>query len=445
MISSTRIEVNFDGLVGPTHNYAGLSFGNLASKNNSGQRSNPKAAALQGLEKMRSLLQMGLSQGIFPPHERPFLPALRRIGFTGNDREVLRSAWVHDRNLVGMVSSASNMWTANAATVSPSNDTADARVHLTPANLVAMPHRSLEPQTTTRVLRRVFKDPQIFVIHDALPATDLFGDEGAANHNRLAAAHGAEGLEVFVYGRVGLDRQGGRMRFPGRQTLEASEAVARLHGVKHALFVEQSPAAIDAGAFHNDVVCVTNGPVVLCHPLAFTDNASVQDGIRRAADPLGFEPVFLMADQMPIEDAIKSYLFNSQLVTRPDGGMSLIAPSDAEAVPSARDFVQWCIVGDNPISEVFYRDIRESMRNGGGPACLRLRVALTAEEFASVHDGAIMSTDKIRQLENWVNAHYRDRLDPDDLGDPELMTQSQTALDELTQLLDLGSIYEFQT
>ena len=24
-------EVNFDGLVGPTHNYAGLSYGNVAS------------------------------------------------------------------------------------------------------------------------------------------------------------------------------------------------------------------------------------------------------------------------------------------------------------------------------------------------------------------------------------------------------------------------------
>ncbi len=445
MTSSSRNEVNFDGLVGPTHNYAGLSFGNLASKNNSGRRSNPRAAALQGLEKMRSLLQMGLHQGVLPPHERPFLPALRRIGFTGNDREVLSSAWAHDRKLVGTVSSASNMWTANAATVSPSNDTVDARVHLTPANLVAMPHRSLEPQTTTRVLRRVFKDPGKFVVHQALPATDLFGDEGAANHNRLAADHGAEGLEIFVYGRVGLDRQVERMRFPGRQTLEASEAVARLHGVEHALFVEQSRAAIDAGAFHNDVVCVTNGPVVFCHPLAFSDHTLVHERVRRAGDRLGFEPVFLIADLMPIEDAIKSYLFNSQLVTRPDGGMSLIAPSDAEAVPSARDFVQGCIAGGNPISEVIYRDIRESMRNGGGPACLRLRVALSPEELASVHDGVMMSPDKIRRLEEWVNLHYRDRLDPDDLGDPELMTQAQTALDELTQLLDLGSIYEFQT
>ncbi|ESQ74274.1 N-succinylarginine dihydrolase [Asticcacaulis sp. AC402] len=439
-------EMNFDGLIGPTHNYAGLSFGNMASRLNAGERANPRAAALQGLAKMRCLMEMGLVQGVLPPHERPFLPALRRIGFSGSDREVLKTAWVTDHALVANVSSASNMWTANAATVSPSGNTRDGRVHLTPANLVAMPHRSLESEFTTRVLRRVFKDEACFCVHEALPACDLFGDEGAANHNLMGARHGTGSLEVFVYGRVGLQRHANRTRFPGRQTLEASQAVARLHGTRHAVFVEQNPLAIDAGAFHNDVVCVTNERLMLFHEQAFDDVASTKDVIRRAAETSGFEPIFVMASaaQMPIGDAIRSYLFNSQLITRPDGKMSLIVPSDAEDVDSAREFAAACVAGENPIDEVVYRDIRESMRNGGGPACLRLRVQLTAEEMRGVHSGVVMTPETLTQLEAWVRSHYRDRLDPDDLGDPNLMTESRTALDELTRILGLGALYDFQ-
>ena len=41
-------EINFDGLVGPSHNYAGLSIGNLASTRNAGQLSQPRRAALEG-------------------------------------------------------------------------------------------------------------------------------------------------------------------------------------------------------------------------------------------------------------------------------------------------------------------------------------------------------------------------------------------------------------
>ncbi len=435
------VELNIDGLVGPTHNYAGLSFGNIASSGNKGAVSSPKAAALQGLQKMRILVNMGLPQAVMPPHARPLTHYLRALGFSGTDSTVHESAWRVNPALVANLMSASPMWTANAATVSPSIDTGDGQVHLTTANLVAMPHRSLEAPKTERLLRAILPEASI---HAALPSNTVFGDEGAANHNRMAKSHGQKGLEIFVYGREAL-RDSQQTKFPGRQTLEASKAVARLHKLDEGatLYLRQSAKAIDAGAFHNDVVCVTNGTVMFFHKDAFDDITAMQDAVKAKAEPLGFEPEFLVAD-IPLQDAIKSYLFNSQLLTLPNGKMGLILPKNAEDTPTAKAFIDHCIAGNNPIAEAHYLDLKQSMQNGGGPACLRLRVQLTEDELSRVHQPMLMNETKIQTLESWVNKHYRDVLSREDLGDPLLMTECRAALDELTQLLSLGSIYDFQ-
>src|SRR5579871_2761022 len=146
-------EHQFDGLVGPTHNYGGLSAGNVASTEHEGQVSNPRAAARQGLAKMRFVHDLGVAQAVLPPHDRPSLASLRRLGFRGSDEEVIARAAEGDGLLLRQCSSASAMWTANAATVAPSSDTADGRVHFVPANLQQMFHRSIETPTTTRILR----------------------------------------------------------------------------------------------------------------------------------------------------------------------------------------------------------------------------------------------------------------------------------------------------
>ena len=165
------VEINFDGIVGPSHNYAGLSLGNLASARHLGHVSYPRAAALQGLEKMRGNLALGLAQGFFVPLPRPDTGFLTAVGLAGeagdSDPRVRAMAW-----------SASSMWTANAATVSPAPDTTDGRCHLTPANLVTMPHRSIEWPDTQRQLRLAFADPSHFAVHGPVPP--CFGDEGAA-------------------------------------------------------------------------------------------------------------------------------------------------------------------------------------------------------------------------------------------------------------------------
>lgn len=443
----TATEINFDGLVGPTHNYGGLAHGNLASAGNEGKVSNPREAALQGLSKMRSLLRMGLVQGVLPPQERPHVPSLRKMGFTGTDAEVVATAARANPLLLANVSSASCMWTANAATVSPSADTGDGKVHFTPANLSSHFHRSLEAETTTRVLRAIFADQKHFTVHAAVPF-HTFGDEGAANHCRLARSHGERGLEVFVYGKSAFakDGQGG---FSGRQAMEASHIVATRHQLwtgGGALLAQQSKTAIDAGAFHNDVVAVSNGPALMFHANAFEQRDAFLDSLKRACATKGFDPILLEAseDELTLPEAVKSYLFNSQILTLPSGAMALVLPHEVEETPRAKAFVDRVLATNGPVREAHYFDLRQSMRNGGGPACLRLRVVLTDDERAALGNRGLVDEARIDALEAIVRRHYRDRLAPADLADPLLLDEGRAALDAIGYVLNLGSVHDFQ-
>ena len=442
--SGTAIEVNFDGLVGPTHNYAGLSWGNIASESNKGGVSHPKRAVIQGLAKMRALMELGLTQGFLPPHERPHLPTLRALGFTGPDRAVYERAAKEAPALLYNTLSASPMWTANAATVSPGADTKDHRVHFSPANLISMFHRSIEAEMTAKQLELIFADPAHFAHHPALPGAPAFGDEGAANHGRMGARHGDSALELFVYGKTASQEE--TKRFPARQTRLASEAIARRHklSAEQVVFARQAPEAIDAGAFHNDVVSVTNGPALFYHEQAFADKTTLLDEIRHKAQ--GFEPIFIEvpADAVTLEEAVATYLFNSQLITLPSGGMLLVLPGEVQENDRVRGYAESLVAGNGPIEKLAFFDLRESMRNGGGPACLRLRVVLTPEERAATHQSFILTPERLDQLEAWADRTYSDELRMEDLRDPELMTQSFRALDELTGLLGIGAFYSFQ-
>lgn len=447
-------EVNFDGLVGPTHNYAGLSRGNVASLRHGGGVSHPRAAALQGLAKMKALADLGLPQAVLPPHERPALAPLRALGFGGTDAAVLAAAARHAPTLLAACSSASAMWVANAATVAPSADTADGRVHLTPANLGAKLHRALEPAQTARTLRAIFHDPARFVVHDPVPGGQALGDEGAANHTRLAPTHGAAGLHLFVYGHqvFGAPRRpAGPQRFPSRQAREASAAVARNHLLADAavVFARQNPAAIDAGVFHHDVIGVGHEHVLLYHEHAFAQPRLVLAELRRRYAQLhpGRElcAIRVPAAAVPLRDAVRSYLFNSQLVTLAPGHLALLAPTECAEHPRVRAWVAAHLAaGRTPLREVRHFDLRQSMRNGGGPACLRLRVVLTAAERAALPPGVWINDATYAPLVAWVRRHYRERLTPRDLADPQLLEESRRALDELTRLLGLGALYPCQ-
>jgi succinylarginine dihydrolase len=440
-------EFNFDGIVGPTHNYAGLSAGNVASVAHGGQPANPRRAALQGLAKMRLVASLGVGQAVLPPHERPRMRTLRELGFRGSDEEVLAGAAAGDGHLLRLCSSAAAMWTANAATCIPSADSADGKLHVVPANLTSMFHRVLEADTTARVLRTIFADEHRFTVHDPLPGGAHFSDEGAANHIRLFAP-GVPAVHLFAWGRAayGSDaRAAAPLRFPARQSREASEALARLGQVdrRRAFFPQQHPRGIDAGAFHTDVVAVGNENVLLLHELAFVDHEALLAALRQLfGDAVA---VYVASEaQLPVAAAVAAYPFNSQVLTLPDGTMTILAPEESREEARARDFLEGVAASGGQVQSVRYLDLRDSMENGGGPACLRQRIVLTPAERAAARARVFWDEALGKELEAWIGRHYRDRVTGDDLRDPLLHRESLAALDELTRILRLGSIYDFQ-
>ncbi len=409
------IEANIDGLIGPTHNYAGLSFGNVASAKHALSVSNPKQAALQGLRKMKFLSDMGIAQMVMPPQPRPDWQALQQLGF--NSLDTVPDSLLHS------FYSASSMWAANAATISPSSDTADGKVHITPANLISKLHRSIEAATTAHYLKQIFPGPH-FVHHPPLPAQASFADEGAANHMRLCSSHAAKGTEIFVYG-------GKSVKYPARQTLVASEAIARLHSLdpQNAVFLCQSPQAIDAGVFHNDVIAMSNERLFIYHEKAY-------EGFHGKLDA-GYIVVKISEKELPIHDAVGTYFFNSQLITLPKGGMVVIAPKECEENTKAKICFDRLITQGH-IKAVHYLDVRESMKNGGGPACLRLRVVLNKNERQAVIPSIWLHENLYDQLCRWIEKNYRDRITPEDLRDPSLAEESQRALNELSDILKIN-------
>ncbi|MDN3652218.1 N-succinylarginine dihydrolase [Thalassotalea ponticola] len=440
-------EANFDGLVGPTHNYAGLSEGNVASKLNANDVSSPKSAALQGLKKMKALHDMGMVQGVFAPQERPDIFSLRRLGFAGSDAQVLEKAYQQAPAVLSACCSASSMWTANAATVSPSADTNDNKVHFTPANLTNKFHRSLEPETTGNILKSVFADDKHFTHHLHLNDNDHFGDEGAANHTRLCSEYGEQGVEIFTFGKYAFNSEMPiPKKYPARQTLEASRAVARLHGLSDdkVVFVQQNPDVIDQGVFHNDVISVGNQNVLFYHEQAFLNSEAFLAEVQQKFGAQDLHFIKVASEQVSVADCVSSYLFNTQIITLANGEMAIIAPMHCRDNPRVKAYLDDLVNQNTPIKQVKYFDVNESMKNGGGPACLRLRVAMNEAELNAVNQHCVMSDALYTRLTDWVNKHYRDTLCFDDLRDPELLVESREALDHLTQILNIGSVYRFQ-
>jgi succinylarginine dihydrolase len=435
-------ELNFDGLVGPTHHHAGLSPGNLASLEHAGLAGNPRAAALEGIAKMRLVARLGVGQAVLPPQPRPDCTALRRLGFAGDDATILAQARKVAPDLLSHVSSASSMWAANAATVAPSSDARDGRVHLVPANLVTMFHRSLEAETTARVFRTIFADERRFAVHAPLPVSETLADEGAANHSRLETSRGR--VHLFAWGRS-PSAAAHPSRHPARQTRKASEAVARLLDLPDdgALFWQQDPVGIDAGAFHTDVVAVANDGFLMLHERAFLDTEALLRGLwERLGDELS---VCLASEkELSLAEAVGRYPFNSEIVTLPGGGAAIIAPRESEASPSARAFLERVVSEPNPVREIHYVDVNNSMNNGGGPACLRLRVRLEPEEEGALGARVLFDDQLDQALVACVTQRYRDRITVDDLADPAFVEECRVALDEITEILGLGSVYDFQ-
>ena len=434
-------EINFDGLIGPTHNYAGLSQGNLASQKHLNQTSNPKAAALQGLNKMRLIMDQGIPQGFFLPHERPHLMTLRAIGFGGTDEEVINQVAKKNPALLKNVYSASSMWSANAATFSPSIDSNDQKIHITPANLNSMFHRSIEHEFTKTQLELMFGG--IAKVHEPIKNISGYGDEGAANHLRVSAQHLMPGFQIFVYGSSAFEVHQGII---ARHAEEISQAVSIQHQLDpdRVLFLKQNEQAIRSGSFHNDIVSLANEEVFIFHQEAFADRVELERVLHQLKDHVkGFHPIEILSKDISLDDLASSYLLNSQLITVKNNEMMMLLP---EEVQNHGNCMKWLeeIKSSSPIKRLEFVDIHQSMMNGGGPACLRFKAVVNSDEFDKINKKFLLSPEKLINLKALVSKHYRDRINPDDLLDIKLMEESYLFLDELTQLLGIGSIYSFQ-
>ncbi len=443
------MEANFDVLTGPSHNFAGLAHGNLAAQANALNASNPKAAALQHLEKIKFISELASWQGVLPPHNRPHFPVLRELGFTGTEMQILEKAAKQAPMILAACYSSSSMWAANAVTVSPSPDTADGKIHLTPANLVSQLHRGIETDCTSKVLRQTFQG-DTFVHHRPLPKCLTTSDEGAANHIRLCAEHDQPGIEIFVYGRtVYAPTSSEPKRYPARQTFEASAAVSRLHFLRDdaTVFLLQNPYAIDAGVFHNDVISVGNERVFLFHEESFADSKAI-DLIKHAFEEYCKCPLVSLkvsSKDLPLKDAVDSYIFNSQLLTTTDGRMALVAPIECKENVRSRQVLEYFrSESRGTISDIYFLDVRESMRNGGGPACLRFRMVLNESEFQHVKPSVWFDMNVYCEAMEVINKYYRDNLELNDLRDPNLLIETRTALDEISQILGYRDLYDFQ-
>jgi succinylarginine dihydrolase len=433
------VEVNFDGLVGPTYNDA-LSAG-VAPSQRGGSITNPRAAALAGLAKIRLTRSLGLVQAVLPPHPRPNLDWLRRIGFGGDDAAALRAASSGDGMWLRLCSNPSSMWAANAGTISPSSDTSDGLVHVLPANLQHMLHRAQEAEMTHAVLSVIFADRGKFVVHAPLPPVPQLGDEGAANTLRLQSA-GRRAIHLFAWGR-GAYARAAAARFPARQTVEASQAQVRLLALdpSRVLYPQQHPDGIDAGAPHTDVLAVAHGSLLLVHELAFREFDGVIGELKRRLGS-GLSVAVARNAELPVQDAVATSVFGAQFYAR-EGGVGMLVAAEARENEAASGFLDR-LVGDGHVGEVRTVDLRQGLRHGGGPASMRLRANLTEAEVAGLGGRVVVDDELDRELEAWVEKHYRDRLSPEDLADPQLTREANAALDELTQILKLGSVYGFQ-
>lgn len=439
MTSHSRfIELNIDGLVGPTHHYAGLAFGNIASLTHAHHLSNPREAALQGLEKMSLLMKKGLKQAFLPPPLRPNLALLHQLGFTGEPRQQIQAAFKKAPHLLSAAYSSAQMWTANAATVSAAPDTQDQKLHITPANLISQLHRAQDSGITAKHLQKIFANYPAAIHHPALPGALCFSDEGAANHLRLTSQHGQEGITILVYGKSIHTASPSPQKYPARQTKEACEAIARQHGLKKVLMVQQNPAAIDAGVFHNDVISLANESLFILHELAFLKQNELIHTLQQTL-PFPLKIITILNQTLTLQEAVETYLFNSQLVTLPNHRMLLIAPEECQQHPKTHLLItQWLDDPSNPIKEVAFLNLKQSMQNGGGPACLRLRVPLPETAVTSLNPSYVLTHDLLAKLQSWVKTYYRDRLTFQDFLDDSLMVETQCAADALDDILEAG-------
>ena len=135
-----------------------------------------------------------------------------------------------------------------------------------------------------------------------------------------------------------------------------------------------------------------------------------------------------------LADAIRSYLFNAQLVTLPSGEMALILPAEARDTPSVWNWLERHVAGNGPIRRLAIVDVRQSMANGGGPACLRLRVVA---DPSHVDPRFLVDSAKLDRIAAVIETHWPERIAQDQIGDSALIARIEQARHALLEMLDI--------
>ncbi len=431
------VEINIDGIVGPTHHFGGLGVGNIASLEHQQQRSRPRQAALEGLQKAWLVASMGVPQYVFLPPVRPRLEWLRQLGFHGALESQLTESRVSAPRVLSTAFSSAFMWVANAATITAACDSTDGQLHCTPANLISSWHRASEAQERAPQFESLLAKIASKRIHLPLPSIMPLRDEGAANHMRLCDASGRYGFNLFVYG-VDEDVLAGTQpgRFVARHTKAASQAIARRHRLQPdcTFFIQQHPRAIDAGAFHNDVVATSCDHMLLHHEFAFVDAASELRRLESAFERTCKMPLLRIQvneTELPLADAVRSYFFNSQIVKPNRDGIEpsnaryvLICPHHCQQVQTAAKLIERLLANDDiPIDEVRFVQLSESMANGGGPACLRLRMMLEESDMSLLNSKMQLTEPLFERLSAAVDRYYPAVLSADDFCNPMFVAE----------------------
>ena len=428
------VDVQVDRIVGPTHHFGGLGVGNVASHQHHGRVSNPRAAALQGLDKMRLVAGLGVPQIVLPPQNRPHIEFLQNLGFAGAIENTLAKAATEAPEMLSAAMSSSAMWTANAATVTASVDSTCESISMTVANLGSSLHRAIEPVESLQDLQSVFEASA-----HVLPPIDggaAVRDEGAANHMRLGSDSERPGIHVFVYG----DQDPLPSKFWARQTLAACLTIARRHNLRpdNTFFLKQHPDAIDAGAFHNDVVAASHHDLFLHHTCAYYDATETLAAIeKRYAELYGaaLRRIEVSENELTTQEAISTYLFNSQIVSAAESNQpTLICPSQVAENDNASRIVQrW--IDDALFQRVEFMELRQSMSGGGGPACLRLRVPMNENELSRLQTNAIWSPSLDQSLRQVIQEDYPGSLDSSDFFNKQIARKSHAAIARIKTIL----------
>jgi len=196
----------------------------------------------------------------------------------------------------------------------------------------------------------------------------------------------------------------------------------------------RAPACV----FHNDVISTAHEHLWFMHEVAF-ENVDASLGEIEAAylrqTGRNLRIIVVGSDELPLPVAVQTYLFNSQIITLPKADprepsrFHWIAPQQCEKTLETNQLLQrWQKDRELSLEKVHYVSLQESMANGGGPACLRLRISLNREQLAALPPRIFLDAEQYHRVHDWIVKWYPEQLALSDLADATLVEHFQQAV-----------------